>query len=192
MTDVNVIGLGYIGLPTALMMAAHGIRVTGTDRDRKLVETLNAGQATFREGGLGELFQKAAGAGIRFADSCREAEVYIISVPTPYDRFTKKVNAAYVVEAVREALEAAPQGATVVIESTVRPEPLINTSAPWLCGWGSSPEKTCTLPMRRRGLSRETCCMSWHAITGQSGRTTRKPGSVCVPCMHRSARGKLP
>ena len=141
MTDVNVIGLGYIGLPTALMMAAHGIRVTGTDRDRKLVGMLNAGQATFRENGLEELFRKAAGAGIRFADSCREAEVYIISVPTPYDRFSKKVNAAYVVEAVREALEAAPQGATVVIESTVPPGTIDRYIRPVAARMGFEPGK---------------------------------------------------
>ena len=43
---VNVIGLGYIGLPTALMLASHGVEVIGTDYNRKLVETLNAGCTT--------------------------------------------------------------------------------------------------------------------------------------------------
>ena len=41
---INVIGLGYIGLPTALMLASHGIEVTGTDHNEKLVQTLQAGQ----------------------------------------------------------------------------------------------------------------------------------------------------
>ena len=40
---INVIGLGYIGLPTALMMAAHGLEVIGTDYNKELVDTLNAG-----------------------------------------------------------------------------------------------------------------------------------------------------
>lgn len=40
---VNVIGLGYIGLPTALMMASHGVEVIGTDYNKELVATLNAG-----------------------------------------------------------------------------------------------------------------------------------------------------
>ena len=52
---VNVIGLGYIGLPTALMLAAHGVEVVGTDYNRQLIETLNAGETTFEEVGLDEL-----------------------------------------------------------------------------------------------------------------------------------------
>ena len=53
---VNVIGLGYIGLPTALMMATHGVEVVGTDYNEELVATLNAGHTTFKEEGLDELF----------------------------------------------------------------------------------------------------------------------------------------
>lgn len=41
---VNVIGMGYIGLPTALMLAAHGVKVIGTDYNKKLIATLNAGK----------------------------------------------------------------------------------------------------------------------------------------------------
>ena len=44
---VNVIGLGYIGLPTALMLASHGVEVVGTDYNKELVDTLNAGKTTF-------------------------------------------------------------------------------------------------------------------------------------------------
>ena len=56
---VNVIGLGYIGLPTALMMASHGVEVIGTDYNKELVNTLNAGRTTFKEDGLDELFNEA-------------------------------------------------------------------------------------------------------------------------------------
>ena len=55
---INVIGLGYIGLPTALMMASHGVEVIGTDYNKELVNTLNAGKTTFKEDGLDELFDK--------------------------------------------------------------------------------------------------------------------------------------
>lgn len=48
---INVIGLGYIGLPTALMMASHGVEVIGTDYNKELVATLNAGKTTFKEDG---------------------------------------------------------------------------------------------------------------------------------------------
>jgi UDP-N-acetyl-D-mannosaminuronic acid dehydrogenase len=118
---VNVIGLGYIGLPTALMMASHGVEVIGTDYNAELVATLNAGKTTFKEKGLDELFQDALNAGVKFTTEYQVTDTYIVSVPTPYDKFSKKVDAVYVVAAVKDALKVAPQGATLVIESTVSP-----------------------------------------------------------------------
>ena len=118
---VNVIGLGYIGLPTALMMASHGVEVIGTDYNAELVATLNAGKTTFKEDGLDELFQEALKAGVKFTTEYQVTDTYIVSVPTPYDKFSKKVDAVYVVAAVKDALKVAPKGATLVIESTVSP-----------------------------------------------------------------------
>lgn len=118
---VNVIGLGYIGLPTALMMASHGVEVIGTDYNKELVETLNAGKTTFKEKGLDELFDAAVKAGIKFTSEYQKTDMYIVSVPTPYDKFSKKVDACYVVEAVKDVLKVCPKGSTIVIESTVSP-----------------------------------------------------------------------
>lgn len=118
---VNVIGLGYIGLPTALMMASHGVEVVGTDYNAELVATLNAGKTTFKEKGLDELFQDALNAGVKFTTEYQVTDTYIVSVPTPYDKFSKKVDACYVVAAVKDVLKVAPKGATLVIESTVSP-----------------------------------------------------------------------
>lgn len=118
---VNVIGLGYIGLPTALMLASHGVPVIGTDLNRELVDTLNAGRTTFKEDGLDELFREAVEAGIRFTTEYQKTDTYIVSVPTPYDKFSKKVDACYVVAAVQRIMEVCPEGATIVIESTVSP-----------------------------------------------------------------------
>ena len=118
---INVIGLGYIGLPTALMMASHGVEVVGTDYNPELVATLNAGRTTFQEKGLDDLFEAAVQAGIRFTTEYQVTDTYIVSVPTPYDKFTKKVDAGYIIAAIRELLKVAPKGATVVIESTVSP-----------------------------------------------------------------------
>lgn len=118
---INVIGMGYIGLPTALMLAANGNQVTGTDRKRELIHTLQNGELTFQESGLKELFDKAAGHNIRFTDKYEGADVYIISVPTPYDKFSKKIDASYVTDAVRDVLKVCPKGAVLVIESTVSP-----------------------------------------------------------------------
>lgn len=118
---VNVIGLGYIGLPTALMMASHGVEVIGTDYNKELVATLNAGRTTFKEKGLDELFQNALNSGIKFTTEYQVTDTYIVSVPTPYDKFSKKVDACYVVEAVKDVMRVCPKGATVVVESTVSP-----------------------------------------------------------------------
>ncbi len=118
---INVIGLGYIGLPTALMLASHGQAVVGTDYNADLVATLNAGKTTFKEDGLDELFAAALKGGIRFTTEYQRTDIYIVSVPTPYDKFSKKVDPCYVVKAVEQVLEVCPENAVVVIESTISP-----------------------------------------------------------------------
>lgn len=118
---VNVIGLGYIGLPTALMMASHGVEVVGTDYNKELVDTLNAGHTTFKEEGLDELFAAALKAGIKFTNEYQVCDTYIVSVPTPYDKLDKKIDPCYVVAACKTVLSVAPKGATLVIESTISP-----------------------------------------------------------------------
>ena len=118
---VNVIGLGYIGLPTALMLASHGVEVIGTDYNSELVNTLNSGKTTFKEEGIDELFNQAIKAGIKFTTEYQTTDVYIVSVPTPYDKFSKKIDACYVTAAVKTILGVCVKGATVVIESTVSP-----------------------------------------------------------------------
>ena len=118
---VNVIGLGYIGLPTALMLASHGVEVVGTDYNQKVVDSLTAGKMTFKEDGIEELFHAALEAGISFTTEYQKTDTYIISVPTPYDKFSKKVDPVYVSAAVKSVLEGAPKGAIIVIESTISP-----------------------------------------------------------------------
>lgn len=118
---VNVVGMGYIGLPTALMLASHGVEVIGTDYNKKLVDTLNSGRTTFKEDGLDELFDEAVKAGIKFSHEYQKTDMYIVSVPTPYDKDSKKIDASYVVAAVKQVMEVCPKGATVVVESTVSP-----------------------------------------------------------------------
>ena len=80
---INVIGLGYIGLPTALMLAANGNEVVGTDYNQKLLHKLQEGQLTFEEKGLEELFDKALTRGIKFENEYSSTDFYIITVPTP-------------------------------------------------------------------------------------------------------------
>lgn len=121
MGKLNIVGLGYIGLPTGLMFAANGIEVVGTDLNKKLVETLNDRKLTFEEKGLPELFEKALAGGIEFSNSLIKTDRYIITVPTPYIKENKKIEAKYVIAAVSQVFDICEKGAVVVIESTVSP-----------------------------------------------------------------------
>lgn len=118
---INVIGLGYIGLPTALMLAISGNDVVGTDYNENLVATLKKGQMTFKEDGIDDIFKKSLKSGIQFKTEYQKTDMYIISVPTPYDKFSKKVDASYVVSAVEDILRVCEDNAIIVIESTISP-----------------------------------------------------------------------
>lgn len=118
---VNVIGLGYIGLPTALMLASHGVAVVGTDSNAQLVEKLQAGIMTFKEDGLDDVFAAALKGGIRFTTDYQATDTYIVSVPTPYEPVSKQVDARFVEAAVADVLRVCLPGATLIIESTISP-----------------------------------------------------------------------
>lgn len=119
---INVIGMGYIGLPTALMLAAHGNEVVGSDSNEALIGELREGNIPFEEKGMEKLFNAAIKGKIKFDNKKVEADVYIIAVPTPYDETSKKVDALYVEKAVGDVIAVAPKGAIVVIESTISPK----------------------------------------------------------------------
>lgn len=131
---VNVIGLGYIGLPTALMLATHGVEVTGTDINNKLVEALLAGECPLKEAGMNELFKMAAKDGIQYSTDYIIADTYIVSVPTPYDKYSKRIDAAFICSAVEKISHIAPKGAILVIESTVSPGTIDKIIRPLLNG----------------------------------------------------------
>lgn len=121
MGKLNVIGLGYIGLPTALMFAANGVEVVGTDLNDKLVATLNEGKLTFEEDGLEEVFNKALDKGIEFKTKYEKTNKYIITVPTPYMAVSKQIDAKYVIAATKQVLEVCEPNTILVIESTISP-----------------------------------------------------------------------
>ena len=118
---INVIGLGYIGLPTALMFAKSGVEVIGTDLNTKLVESLSKGKLTFEEEGLEELFNAAVERGIKFTTEYQKTDTYIVAVPTPYINSSKKLDPKYVIAAVNRVLDVCEKGAVIIIESTISP-----------------------------------------------------------------------
>lgn len=118
---VNVIGLGYIGLPTALMLAANNITVMGTDIDQSLITRLQNRTEIFDEKGLQSLFHSAIEKDIVFSSNYYNADVYIVAVPTPYLKVSKKLDAKYVLNAVNSIIQKCPKGAILIIESTISP-----------------------------------------------------------------------
>lgn len=121
MSIINVVGLGYIGLPTALMFAKNGLEVVGTDKNFDLISSLQEGKLTFEEDGLSELFEAAILNGIKFSTEYQRAHTYIIAVPTPYIKESKKLDPKYVISAVNSILDVCNRGALLIIESTISP-----------------------------------------------------------------------
>lgn len=121
MSKLNIIGLGYIGLPTALMFAANGVEVVGSDFNKELIDTLNNKQLTFEEDGLEEIFKKAIENKIEFTTDYIKTDKYIITVPTPYIKDSKKIDPKYVINAFKQVLEICENESIVIIESTVSP-----------------------------------------------------------------------
>lgn len=118
---INVIGMGYIGLPTAIMLAMSGHEVVGTDYNPEVIKQLNNNVKVFDELEIEDLYKQVIHKKITFTTEYMAANVYIISVPTPYDASTKKVDPSYVISAVRSVAEVCSDNAMVVIESTISP-----------------------------------------------------------------------
>lgn len=118
---INVIGLGYIGLPTSLILAANGNDVVGTDCNEYLINKLTDQKLTFQEDGLADLFKVALSNDIQFSKEYVCTDFYIVTVPTPYDKKNKKIDATYVIFATKEVLKVCQQGTILVIESTIAP-----------------------------------------------------------------------
>ncbi|MDD2418654.1 MAG: nucleotide sugar dehydrogenase, partial [Oscillospiraceae bacterium] len=134
---VNIVGMGYIGLPTALSLAAGGVKVTGTDKNTALLDTLRSGNLTFKEKGMPELFKCALDSGnLNLSDCCVEADIYIVAVPTPYHKRSKKIDAGYVAGAVNDIIKVAPKGAIVAVESTISPGTMERDVLPIIKGNG--------------------------------------------------------
>ncbi len=84
-TRVCVVGLGYIGLPTAALIANSGYKVCGVDIDKNAVETINKGEIHIVEPGLKKFVKSAVQASALSAfEEPQESDIYIICVPTPF------------------------------------------------------------------------------------------------------------
>jgi UDP-N-acetyl-D-mannosaminuronic acid dehydrogenase len=118
--NVAVIGLGYIGLPTAALLAQNGHEVYGYDIDAQLRHELRERNVHIAEAAVKNLVEEALATGrLHIVDEVPQAEAYIICVPTPA-RDGRAV-LTYVEAAAAAVAAAAPRGAMIVLESTVPP-----------------------------------------------------------------------
>lgn len=111
-------GLGYIGLPTAIIAAKHGIQVTGVDINPKVVEMTNQGQLHIIEPGMQELLQEVVSAKLLKASTTPEiSDAYFMVVPTPF-KGNHEPDISYVESATRAVIPLLKEGDLYVIEST--------------------------------------------------------------------------
>ncbi len=139
---ICVIGLGYIGLPTASTFAAHGVHVLGVDINESILTTLRKGDIHIHEPGLREEFQSALKTGrLTFASSPAPADAFIIAVPTPFYEGDlgeadgvqfKKADMRAVNSAAESIVPHLKKGNLVVLESTSPPRTTVDLVRPIL------------------------------------------------------------
>ncbi|WP_142859575.1 nucleotide sugar dehydrogenase [Salinigranum halophilum] len=122
MSSIHVHGLGYIGLPTAAMLANYGHSVVGVDVDTELVAELQNGTVTVEEPGLRAFVTEALDSGnLEVSEEVGPSKYHIIAVPTPFDDKEKVAKLDYIEEAGKAIYPHLRSGDSVILESTVPP-----------------------------------------------------------------------
>lgn len=147
---ICVHGLGYIGLPTAAVLANSGYDVYGFDVDADLRERLQSGEISLDEADLERFVKRALDDGFTVVEEVQPADFHLICVPTPYNKDLDKTDISYVESAVEGISPVLRAGDTVILESTVPPgttteriQPLLEAEGhaiPEDIGLGYSPE----------------------------------------------------
>jgi UDP-N-acetyl-D-mannosaminuronic acid dehydrogenase len=133
---IAVVGMGYVGLPTAAVLAANGFRVVGADINPSVVACVNRGTSPINEPGLEELVREAVANGklkavLSAREAARESDVVIVVVQTPIDE-EKRPDLSALKSALRDVAVALRKGHLVIIESTIPPGTTRNVIAPIL------------------------------------------------------------
>ena len=119
---VSVIGLGYIGLPTAAVIASRGMTVIGVDINQKTVDTINAGEIHIVEPDLDIVVRSVVSTGnLKATTKPEPADVFMIAVPTPFyhsDDGSHKPNVSYIEAAAKAIAPVLKKGNLVILEST--------------------------------------------------------------------------
>lgn len=131
---LTTVGLGYIGLPTSIMFAKHGVDVVGVDINEKAVNSLNNGHIHIEEPGLQEAYEEVLATG-KFKASLtpEEADAFIIAVPTPNnDDEYESCDISIVMSATKSIVPYLKKGNTVIVESTIAPRTMDDHVKPYL------------------------------------------------------------
>ena len=119
--EVVFVGLGYIGLPTAVVMANHGVRVHGVDVNASAVERIQRGEVTIVEPGLEEELQKAVNSGqLTATTEMQHGDAFVIAVPTPFKE-NYEGDLSYIMSAAESIAPQLRGDETVILESTSPP-----------------------------------------------------------------------
>ncbi|MCI2774237.1 nucleotide sugar dehydrogenase [Staphylococcus petrasii] len=120
---LTVVGLGYIGLPTSIMFAKHGVDVLGVDINQKTIDSLQNGKVNIEEPGLQEVFEEVLEKGkLTVSTKPAKSDAFIISVPTPNnDDEYESCDISIVLSAVNSILPYLEKGNTIIVESTIAP-----------------------------------------------------------------------
>lgn len=184
---ICVIGLGYIGLPTASTLASQGVSVIGVDVNEAVLATLRSKEIHIHEQGLREMYRGAIDSGrLTIASRPAEADAFIIAVPTPFheDQFGEHDGRKYrladlsaVVAATESVAPYLRKGNLVVLESTSPPRTTTDIVAPILARSGLQP-----------GIDVHVCYSPERVLPGQILRELRNNPRVIGGITPESAR----
>jgi len=118
---IAVIGMGYMGLPIASLLAQAGYTVTGVDLNKAKVDSINNAECPFDEIGLPELISSVISQGfLKASTEIPSSDTYLVAVPTPHTN--SRCDRSYVFAAADAIAKVAKNGQTVIIESTISPQ----------------------------------------------------------------------
>lgn len=118
---VAVVGMGYMGLPIASLIAEAGYNVTGIDLSQDKVDAINRGECPFDEVGMPELVSKVVSQGfLKASTEIPSSDTYLIAVPTPHK--DNSCDRSYVFSAADAVAKVAKDGQIVIVESTISPQ----------------------------------------------------------------------
>ena len=116
---VNVIGLGYVGLPSALLLAQKGFNIVGTDISVKLINKLATKEISFDELEIEKVYLDVIEKdNLKFSCKVERSDFYLICVPTPCDS-NNKADLSYVYSVVDEIIKVMDENNVLIIESTI-------------------------------------------------------------------------